>query len=652
MKYRAWARAGTALLLTVVPNLSAFAQPAVSTTTTSTSTTPPNVVPILNPASQTALQRAISSGQRIEPARDRWRNPGATLQFFGVRPTDTVIEIWPGQGWYTSILGPYLKQGSGSLIVGHFDASSTSSSFVRQIVDAYRGRFASDVGTYGNVNVVPFGPRSGPLAPPGTADSVLTFRNVHNWMKQGWAEKAFGDFFLALKPGGILGIEEHRGRTDEPQDPLAIDGYVREDYVIQLAREAGFEFIGRSEINANPADTKDHPFGVWTLPPVSRSSPSGDRDDPGFDRTRYDAIGESDRMTLRFRKPLNGTGAPPPPGTRWSPVIVAPAPAIVTPPTSVTARAVTPAGRLPVPVPRVIAPTPVVPTAATAAPVVVPGRAGTPTVAVNPVRAPATLNSEATAPRAATPSPKPASTSATATLSPAAPSASVVTTPTPPSTPAPTANVTPTQTETVVGPTDAPKTIGSEPIVAPVVIPQTASATPTQAPSQVPALVKPAVVTPSGEPAAVSSTISPPARAPSTTSTPAATPAAVATGTARATRNAAPRRPPRAVASTARAATPVITPNVPTVRPARPASPASPPAIAAAPKAKAKTVSPATLRPAAGTSSRPTAKAPTRPAAQPATRPPVAAPKAKAKAAPPPTVDPNKPDWVVPRRRS
>ena len=353
MRYRAWVSTATALLLSttlqapVYGQSSMVAAPAVTGSTT---------VPVLNNAAQVALQKAISGNQRIEPARDRARNPAATLQFFGVRPTDTVIEIWPGQGWYTSILGPYLKQGSGSLIIGHFDASSTNSAVVRQIVDAYRARFASDQATYGSVNVVPFGPRSGPLGMPGSADSVLTFRNIHNWMAQGWAEKAFGDFFMVLKPGGILGIEEHRGRTDEPQDPLARDGYVREDFVIQLAREAGFEFIGRSEINANPADTKDHPFGVWTLPPVSRTSALGQRDDPGFDRTRYDAIGESDRMTLRFRKPLNATGAPPSPGTRWSPVIVAPAaPSVVRPaiqaarPTTIVSAGTSPALIVPPP---------------------------------------------------------------------------------------------------------------------------------------------------------------------------------------------------------------------------------------------------------------------------------------------------------------
>ena len=316
MTFRAWALAGTASIMALSGSVLAKAQVPDPQASESQPTTGPasvfvspvNPVPPLDDRAREALRRAVKNDQRIDAQRDRWRNPEATLQFFGVRPSDTVVEIWPGQGWYTSILGPYLKQGDGKLIVGHFDAVASNSQVVRQMVDAYRARFASDPALYGNVSVVPFGPRSMPMAPANSVDKVLTFRNIHNWMAQGWTEKAFADFYTVLKPGGILGIEEHRGRTDEPQDPLARDGYVREDYVIQLAREAGFEFIGGAEINANPADTKDHPFGVWTLPPVSRTSPIGQIDDPGFDRRRYDEIGESDRMTLRFRKPLDATG--------------------------------------------------------------------------------------------------------------------------------------------------------------------------------------------------------------------------------------------------------------------------------------------------------------------------------------------------------
>lgn len=148
-----------------------------------------------------------------------------------------------------------------------------------------------------------FGPMSGPVAPAGAADMALFLRNIHNWMAAGIAEKAFRDAFAALKPGGILGVEEHRAAPGGLQDPVASTGYVQEAFVRELAKEAGFAFDKASDINANPADTRDHPFGVWTLPPVRRSSPRGQPDDPKFDHARYDAIGESDRMTLRFVKP-------------------------------------------------------------------------------------------------------------------------------------------------------------------------------------------------------------------------------------------------------------------------------------------------------------------------------------------------------------
>ena len=133
------------------------------------------------------------------------------------------------------------------------------------------------------------------IAPPGSADLVVTFRNIHNWMARGEAEAAFRSFYKALKPGGVLGVEEHRGRTDQPQDPAAKSGYVRQDYAIALAEGAGFKFVASSEVNANPKDTKDYPAGVWTLPPTLRL---GDRD-----RAKYEAIGESDRFVLKFVKP-------------------------------------------------------------------------------------------------------------------------------------------------------------------------------------------------------------------------------------------------------------------------------------------------------------------------------------------------------------
>lgn len=256
-----------------------------------------------------ALEAAVNNPLRIDKARDKYRHPIETIEFFGVLPSDTIIEIWPGQGWYSSILGPYLKSGGGHFIGAHFDTASTSSNLVRQIVDSFRNRFGAKESEFGDLSIVPFGPRSRALGAENSVDAVLTFRNIHNWMAQGWAEKAFDDFYKVLKPGGILGIEEHRADDNSPQDPLAEDGYVREDYVIDMAKEAGFELIARSPINANHKDTKDHPFGVWTLPPVGRTSAPGQPENINFDKSRYVEIGESDRMTLLFRKPI----APPKP---------------------------------------------------------------------------------------------------------------------------------------------------------------------------------------------------------------------------------------------------------------------------------------------------------------------------------------------------
>lgn len=269
---------------------------------------PDNKTRIFSQEHRGALLAAVDSSMRIDKARDKYRHPAETLEFFGILPSDTVIEIWPGQGWYSSILGPYLKSGNGRFIGAHFDTSSTSSNLVKQIVDSFRTRFGTKPDDFGDLSIVPFGPRSRALGTENSVDAVLTFRNVHNWMAQGWAEKAFDDFYKVLKPGGVLGIEEHRADDNSPQDPLAEDGYVREDYVIDMAKEAGFELVARSQINANPKDTKDHPFGVWTLPPVGRTSAPGQPENIGFDKTRYIEIGESDRMTLLFRKPL----APPP----------------------------------------------------------------------------------------------------------------------------------------------------------------------------------------------------------------------------------------------------------------------------------------------------------------------------------------------------
>jgi predicted methyltransferase len=264
----------------------------------------------VSPAAMT-LAQAVAGPWRSasDRARDRWRHPLESLIFWGLKPGQTVVEFWPGAGWYSDILAPFLAATGGKLYAADLQADDPSEPAATEIVAAYRARLQSNPKLYGDVQITAFGATSGPVAPAGSADLVLFLRNVHNWMAGGIVEKAFHDAFAALKPGAALGIEEHRAAPGAVQDVLAADGYVQQDYVIQIAREAGFVLDKASEVNANPKDAKDHPFGVWTLPPVRRSSPRGQPDDPGFDHAPYDAIGESDRMTLRFLKPASGPSA-------------------------------------------------------------------------------------------------------------------------------------------------------------------------------------------------------------------------------------------------------------------------------------------------------------------------------------------------------
>ncbi|MDO8899842.1 MAG: methyltransferase [Phenylobacterium sp.] len=254
------------------------------------------------PASAITLEEAVAGDWR-EPedkARDPWRHPAETLNFFGLKPGMTVVEIWPGAGWYTDILAPFLAASGGKLYAANLQNNDPSAA---NVVEAYRQKLRSNPRLYGDVEITAFGATSGPMAPAGSADLVLTARNIHNWMAAGIVDKAFADAFAALKPGGVFGVVEHRANPGGVQDPTAANGYVEQAYVIRLAQEAGFLLDQASEINANPRDTKDHPFGVWTLPPVRRTSPRGEPADPAFDRSPYEAIGESDRMTLRFIKP-------------------------------------------------------------------------------------------------------------------------------------------------------------------------------------------------------------------------------------------------------------------------------------------------------------------------------------------------------------
>jgi len=225
-------------------------------------------------------------------ARDAYRHPSETLAFFGIRPDSTVVEILPGSGgYYMEILAPWLKD-QGLYIAANRDGSQPQ---YQADHEKLLQRLIKEPQLYGKVLVTPFRADRHAIAPPGTADVVMSFRNLHNWMEQGELQESLKAFYLALKPGGILGIVDHRGRTDLTQAEQIASGYVRQDVAIALIEQAGFKLQASSEVNANPKDTKDHPEGVWTLPPTYRLKDK--------DREKYAAIGESDRFTLRFVKP-------------------------------------------------------------------------------------------------------------------------------------------------------------------------------------------------------------------------------------------------------------------------------------------------------------------------------------------------------------
>ncbi|CAN5227765.1 class I SAM-dependent methyltransferase [soil metagenome] len=234
------------------------------------------------------LVSLLNGPQRTEAnkVRDKFRHPAETLTFWGLKPGMTVVEIMPGTGGYwTEIIAPYLKATGGKYIGTGVRAS----------------RFA-DEAVFGQVAFVPWGLNSTAMVPAGTVDLVFTSRNVHDWMwTPGWVDKAMKDFHAALKPGGLLGVEDHRADS-RPMVPEARDGYVSTAYMVGEVEKAGFKLDGKSEINANPKDTKDHPFGVWTLPPTRRDNQPDKPKPADFNPAKYEAIGESDRMTLRFKK--------------------------------------------------------------------------------------------------------------------------------------------------------------------------------------------------------------------------------------------------------------------------------------------------------------------------------------------------------------
>lgn len=242
------------------------------------------------------VDKVLASDHRSERnrARDVYRHPRETLVFFGLRPDMHVAEVWPGGGWYAEVLAPLLRE-KGRYYAAHYHINDNTHRFYRNSQREFVEKLAQRPDVYDKVVVTGLLPPHLDMAPKGTLDLVLTFRNVHNWTQEGFDAPMFRAFFDALKPGGVLGVVEHRARDGTTLADMKRSGYMTEAYVITLAQTAGFRLEAKSEVNANPRDTKDHPRGVWTLPPTLRL---GDTD-----RAKYLEIGESDRMTLKFVKP-------------------------------------------------------------------------------------------------------------------------------------------------------------------------------------------------------------------------------------------------------------------------------------------------------------------------------------------------------------
>ncbi|MCI0518204.1 MAG: methyltransferase [Woeseiaceae bacterium] len=254
----------------------------------------------LDPLTGAVLDAAIAGEHRSpeNKARDTYRHPKETLAFFGFRPDMTVVEVWPGGGWYTEILAHALKD-RGTLYAAQYSVNPPFA-YQRRYFGEFMGKMGGVPDVYKKVIITSLDfPYELRIAPAGSADLVVTFRNVHNWAAEGYGQDAtqlgYRAMFDALKPGGVLGIVDHRWPDPATEDPTAANGYISEQRVIADAEKAGFRLLARSEINGNPRDTRDHPEGVWTLPP---SLALGDTD-----REKYLAIGESDRMTLKFIKP-------------------------------------------------------------------------------------------------------------------------------------------------------------------------------------------------------------------------------------------------------------------------------------------------------------------------------------------------------------
>lgn len=242
------------------------------------------------------LDDVIDGPHRSEDnrARDSYRHPKETLLFFGLRAEMTAVEIAPASGWYTEIIAPAIKQKGKFIGAVPTLAPDAPETFKRRDV-AYKNMLANDPILYGSANTVTYDPKAPVFTTPMSADIVMTFRNVHNWAKAGTSDAMFKAFYETLKPGGILGVVEHRAKPGTSFQKQIDSGYMTETYVIETAQRAGFRLVAKSEINRNPLDTTEHPGGVWTLPPSLR----GVKD---MDKQSYLTIGESDRMTLKFSK--------------------------------------------------------------------------------------------------------------------------------------------------------------------------------------------------------------------------------------------------------------------------------------------------------------------------------------------------------------
>ena len=287
--------AAIACLLVATPAFSAHHEPVEHA---APAATPNMVISEAFTAPGPSLATVIAGDHRSEEnkARDAFRHPAETLNFFGLTADMTVVEIWPDGGWYMDIVAPIVAAEGVYYAVGY--GRSSDSEYKKKATKAMIDKVAANPGLFGRVVITELSNEKFDIAPEGSADMVLTFRNVHNWMDgTGQEVRVFDAMFKALRPGGILGVVEHRADADAPVDPKASSGYVPQDLVIKLAEDAGFQLVDSSEINANAKDTKDHPSGVWTLPP---SLLKGEED-----KDKYIAIGESDRMTLKFVKPRN-----------------------------------------------------------------------------------------------------------------------------------------------------------------------------------------------------------------------------------------------------------------------------------------------------------------------------------------------------------